>query len=361
MTDTTRLGLKILIAGAALGALADALLRATPWGINLPIWAAAFAAAVLALAPFRRELWRAEVIGFSRRPLSFRPRSPGGIQLSCFAESLCPDCHAFASDFARAGRKNSRRRVFSSTDSALSSRPRTQCSLRFYLVFKDIDWKEFRTHPDSARRWRVSRGILLAVPPVLIFGALLASADPVFDDLVTNRLHLSFADLPNWLGSFLLRRFFRLDRVGFLARHVSGKGSEMGKGESFLPSTVTRLALEVSIVLGRVDVLVSRVRDYPIALFLRWIRAGEENDRPDVCGLRAERILRVDVRSRRWCCPSCWQPTGCCARKRSPATGAFASWRECKCFCYLSSWPRRSQTDAPLHYRNMGSRAERST
>jgi len=56
MKDTTRLGLKILVAGALLGVLADALLRATPWGINLPIWSAAFTAVILALTPFRREM-----------------------------------------------------------------------------------------------------------------------------------------------------------------------------------------------------------------------------------------------------------------------------------------------------------------
>src|SRR5258708_1101131 len=56
MKDATRLGLKILIAGALLGALADGLLRATPWGVNLTIWAAAFAALILVLGPFRKGL-----------------------------------------------------------------------------------------------------------------------------------------------------------------------------------------------------------------------------------------------------------------------------------------------------------------
>lgn len=55
VSPTTRLGLTLLAAAAALGILGDALLRETPLGLNALLWAAAFAAALLVVARVNRE------------------------------------------------------------------------------------------------------------------------------------------------------------------------------------------------------------------------------------------------------------------------------------------------------------------
>ena len=41
MSNTTKLALSLLIVAILLGVVGDVLLRAMPWGINLPLWVAA--------------------------------------------------------------------------------------------------------------------------------------------------------------------------------------------------------------------------------------------------------------------------------------------------------------------------------
>ena len=53
MSLPTHRGLGILGLAALLGVLGDALLRATPWGVNLPLWMGVAAAAAWALVPDR--------------------------------------------------------------------------------------------------------------------------------------------------------------------------------------------------------------------------------------------------------------------------------------------------------------------
>src|SRR2546423_3058927 len=49
MNERTRQGLRALEAALLLGVLGDALLRATPWGLNFFLWTSALLAAVVAL------------------------------------------------------------------------------------------------------------------------------------------------------------------------------------------------------------------------------------------------------------------------------------------------------------------------
>src|SRR5215210_1148579 len=59
MTERTKKGLDCIEAALLLGGLGDMLLRETPWGLNLLLWAVALALAIIALtARWRGELWR---------------------------------------------------------------------------------------------------------------------------------------------------------------------------------------------------------------------------------------------------------------------------------------------------------------
>ena len=49
MYDKTKLGIYILGVAVLLGLLADLLLRATPWGVNISVWTAVVMAAVIML------------------------------------------------------------------------------------------------------------------------------------------------------------------------------------------------------------------------------------------------------------------------------------------------------------------------
>jgi len=48
------------------------------------------------------------------------------------------------------------------------------------LVFSDADWRPFNSALGGSRAMRVGRGLALAVPPVILFSALFAAADPIF-------------------------------------------------------------------------------------------------------------------------------------------------------------------------------------
>jgi hypothetical protein len=253
MSDTTRLGLKILIAGAVLGALADALLRATPWGVNLPIWAAAFTAAVLALAPFRRQVlagggyWLLAPAAFFSVAFAWRD-SIELLLLNLFALVVTLSLLILRAQGARI-------RVAGFFEYGLGSliAAANATLAPIHLVLKDIDWKELKGHSGKRPALAVGRGILLAVPPVLLFGALFAAADPVFDELVTKRLRLSFADLPDWLSHFFLAAFFAWIVAGFLRGTLLGKEATWAKEKC--PALPSLGSTEVSIVLGAVDAL----------------------------------------------------------------------------------------------------------
>src|SRR3954467_9758561 len=57
MKDRTRRGLDVLQAALILGVVGDALLRATPWGLNVLLWTVLFlAAGIMLVARWRRKV-----------------------------------------------------------------------------------------------------------------------------------------------------------------------------------------------------------------------------------------------------------------------------------------------------------------
>src|SRR5215210_3854541 len=54
VSNTTKIGLETIAAAALMGALGDGLLRALPWGLNVPVWIGLLLAAFLALAWWRK-------------------------------------------------------------------------------------------------------------------------------------------------------------------------------------------------------------------------------------------------------------------------------------------------------------------
>jgi hypothetical protein len=59
------------------------------------------------------------------------------------------------------------------------------------LVTADADWSPFRSAMGTSRFAHVGRGLALALPPVVIFGALFASADPIFNAFISRFFDLN--------------------------------------------------------------------------------------------------------------------------------------------------------------------------
>jgi len=250
MNEHTKLGLKILAGAALLGALGDGLLRVMPWGLNITVWAAALAATVLALGPSRKEAlegggyWLLVPAAFFSACFAWHD-SPLLKILNIFALIITLSLlmlRAQGKELRHAGLVEFALGSFITVVDAMLS--------PVILLLKDIDWKELRSHRASRPALAVGRGILFSIPPILLFGGLFVAADPVFEDIVKNTLHLSFPEL---LSHCFLAAFFAWIVGGFLRGMLFGKEADLAAASA--PSLPTLGITETSIVLGLVDIL----------------------------------------------------------------------------------------------------------
>jgi hypothetical protein len=250
MSDRTRLGVRILLAGLMLGALGDALLREFPWGLNFFLWAAFLAAMVYELSR-----WRPETLAGSGRwlllPLflfaaAFLWRDSVTLKLLNILALLV----AFSLILFRA--QSGRVKVAGLIEYALGGLIAgiNAAFAPFFLLLGDIQWKEVQSDRVSRRSFAVGRGVLLSLPLLLIFGALLMAADAVFNVIVTDVLRIDFRTL--FMHAFV---------TGFCAWIVAGylRGVLMGKDRDFaarvMPPHPTLGVIEIGTVLGLLDLL----------------------------------------------------------------------------------------------------------
>lgn len=247
--DRTKLGLCILGAATVLGILGDVLLRATPWGINVPLWIAALVISIVVLARL------------------------GGIRLRDGGWWLAPLALLFTSFIAW---RAAPMLVFLNVSTTLVALPLfalrgRQGSLKLTGIFeyilggfytglcavagpipgavKDVEWRQV-----ADGRWQSAlaaiRGTLIAAPLLLIFGSLFVAADAVFEGFVNTALDF---DVTEELGHLLLAGFLAWISAGFLRFTFVGREPEWTS-----PDRLERLSLgavEVGVVLGLLNVL----------------------------------------------------------------------------------------------------------
>lgn len=125
----------------------------------------------------------------------------------------------------------------------------------FWLLFSDVDWKGLSRGPGSRHAAAALRGLVIAVPLLLLFGSLLAAADAVFAAL----LDRAFVWRPgSWLLHLFGTLFFGFLAAGFLRtgliRQPGGlprlDASGVGERGSFALG-----AVETGVVLGLLNLL----------------------------------------------------------------------------------------------------------
>ena len=184
MSGATRLGLGLLGAGLVLGLLADALLRVTPLGVNVPLWAVAFAAAATTLVR-----WQRAPVG-GGRPWLLVPflvfaalllwrDSPwlAALNLAAVVTSLAlalPRMPGFR--LWLAGVADYAAGLAAAVAGAVAGAAVT--------LFQEIGWRELPRGRAARYAVPVARGLALAVPLLVVFGALFVAADAVFEDLL---------------------------------------------------------------------------------------------------------------------------------------------------------------------------------
>ena len=189
-------GWAIFAAALALGLAGDLLLRALPWGVNVTIWLLALCATTLMLPRIeafslpraRGGAWLWAAIGFS---LMLMWRSSPVLQtLNLIAVFLCLGMVAFRTSGGGL-------RLASITEYAANIAIAVAHALLggIALLGFHLDWRAISAGERSARLAALGRGLALAAIPAVVFGALFASADIFFRDVLRDLLVISLDDL----------------------------------------------------------------------------------------------------------------------------------------------------------------------
>ncbi|MEO8648664.1 MAG: DUF4173 domain-containing protein [Acidobacteriota bacterium] len=214
MTDRTKTGLDILRTAAVMGLLGNILLRQTPWGLNAFLFVSVFAAALIVVTFRRRpELVSANfislvaAISFFGSMFLFRD----SIELRVFdtiaiiilmGVLILPNFGVnariggvihYAGGF-----------LWSALNSLFAP---------FLVIGADIEWNNLSGGRYRSYLFSVLRGVAIALPLVLIFGALLSAADAAFEGLVNRVVNF---DLVNVISHVMLTSLFAWLTAGYL-------------------------------------------------------------------------------------------------------------------------------------------------
>src|SRR5215471_2883239 len=203
MQNGASLSRSILVAGLITGILADVLLRATPWGLNLLLWVCAPVASTLVLAHRDRSVRESYLIRLGAGAAAFA----AGFAWRDSSVLVGLDIIALLALFSLGSLRTALRSVRSAslweyTTASFTSGFASAFGM-FPLLISDIKWKPnasvFRSKPVMA----IGRGVLLALPLILVFGWLFAGADPVFGNLVGKAFNINM-DFPDLMVQLLI-------------------------------------------------------------------------------------------------------------------------------------------------------------
>ena len=210
----TKFALGVLLVAVVAGISGDALLRATPWGLNVPVWVALLMLATGLLMKWRA-LQQARGVMWLIAPMIFFAGARAwrdSVALNLLAMTgLLLTLMLFLFRL-RAGRMLKAVAIEYLQLALLACAWSALGLLR--LVFGDIAWRELPREGWAGKTKAAVRGLLIALPLLLLFGSLLTAADAVFGQLVGRAFrfdaasltwHLSCAGFIAWIIAGLLR------------------------------------------------------------------------------------------------------------------------------------------------------------
>lgn len=239
MRDQTRFGLLALGGATLLGILGDLLLQVGPWGLNAPLWIGLLVVTVTILA----RLARLPVLGEARWLSVAAFGFAAGIAWRASPVMIGVNVLAVLLTLGLAGHRARRGwpRIGGLADYIVA-----YVSAGFHamggilvLAFSDVQWNEVPRTGWTRIVLAVLRGLLIAIPLLLLFGGLFMAADAVFSGLVSNLFTVNLRDLVGhvfWSGvwAWLVAGFLR--QVLFCTIGVEGPA---GVGTRLAASTPT--------------------------------------------------------------------------------------------------------------------------
>ena len=220
MTQTTRLGLGLLPAALGVGVAGDALLRVTPWGLNVLLWIGLLLGFCWLLArrsafrPLGEGVWLAMPALVLAGCLAWR--DSGTLRALDLWGILC--CLGVGAARTHAGQIRLAG-LFEYIGEIMRSVGQWVFGV-FPLLFRDIHWETVPRGGWLPRAIAVGRGLLLVLPLLLLFGALLSAADAVYQKLIAQAFHFDLGTLAGhffwtlgfaWLAAGFGRTLFLLD------------------------------------------------------------------------------------------------------------------------------------------------------
>jgi hypothetical protein len=205
MSERTRLGLYVIGVGLLLGLAGDALLRATPWGLNFALWVGSLMVASLLLKRWGRgrDAGRDDSRASTRRTFF---ADEGAWALPCallFAAAFAwRDSATLLAlnglavlallSVALLGGWGGRVLRAGATDYWVAGAAAVGGALfaPLFLLGRDVKWNEVPHRGWTRQAAAVLRGLLIAVPLLLFFGGLFTAADAVYARLVSRTFNL---------------------------------------------------------------------------------------------------------------------------------------------------------------------------
>src|SRR5215203_3666006 len=228
--------------------MGDLLLRATPWGINFLIWVTAIVGLAILLARWGRVGTGGEGKWLVFVALVFA----AGVVLRDSPVVIFLDLLGVLISLSLAvwlGRSGSLRRagILDYTLGGFYTGALTSAG-PIPVSVVDIEWREAARGRWKGQALAVSRGVLLAAPLLLLFGALLVAADAIFE-----RLIIDIFDLADVVSHFFLICFFAWITSGLL---WAGLMARVPQDLAIpRPRVVSLGIVEVGIVLGLLDLM----------------------------------------------------------------------------------------------------------
>jgi hypothetical protein len=263
LSPQTRTGLGILGAAAVAGIAGDLLLRDMPWGLNLALFAVAFCGLAVALDRWSgmertRAAWLLPVVGLAALAAWRDSPTLKGLDLLAMCIVL-----ALAAFHAQGGgvRLGGVGVYLAATLTAGAD-----AAVGAIGLLMGIRWNEVPRRGWSRHAPAVLRGLFIAAPLLLVFGALLVAADAGFERLVNGLFrfdaglvisHSVLTGLFAWAAAGAYRALFLVDR------NRVGQFPDRPKGLA-IGST------EVGIVLGVLNLLFLAF----VAVQVRWLFGG---------------------------------------------------------------------------------------
>jgi hypothetical protein len=242
MNNRTKLGLNILEAALLLGVLGDALLRETPWGLNVPLWTGALAAAMYALhargeAPAAGRAdgsWLWLPVFFFAAAFAWRDSATLKLLdgLALFAALALLAWRARGGKIRLGGLADYALGLgHAAFDALFASVP---------LVTSDVQWATIPRHGAMRHAWAAARGLVIAVPLLFLFGGLFVAADAVFEDIMRRTFLFDIGELFShffivlsvaWMtGGFLCGMMLTGETAGAVSAETAGAASETAPG-----------------------------------------------------------------------------------------------------------------------------------